>query len=148
MAHSNTRSSFNRNLAIGAMAMTMLLNVESVPAATPDTPFERRILPDIPLAAPVQVKVVKQARVTFAPGQASGAHLHPLPVIGVVTSGSFIFQIEGQAETTLRSGDSFYEPAGAKIARFDNASASEKASISAFYLAQDSREDTIIMLHR
>ncbi|MHC9418781.1 hypothetical protein ACYZX9_09320 [Sphingomonas citri] len=37
----------------------------------------------------------------------------------------------------LDTGDAFYEPAGAAIVHFDNASASEPAAISVFYLIND-----------
>jgi quercetin dioxygenase-like cupin family protein len=30
-----------------------------------------------------------------------------------------VYQVEGEPETVLRSGDVFYEPEGARIARFD-----------------------------
>lgn len=140
--------SFTRTLAMGATTTAMLLLFEGALAAAPAPRFERQILPDIPLPGPLEVSVVKQARVTFAPGQASGAHLHPLPDIGTVTAGSFVFQIEGQEERILHIGDSFYEPAHVRILRFDNASAMEKASINAFYLARDAGDDTITMLAR
>jgi hypothetical protein len=40
-------------------------------------------------------------------------------VVGSIVQGSVIYQIEGQPESTLKPGDVFYEPEGARIARFD-----------------------------
>jgi quercetin dioxygenase-like cupin family protein len=77
---------------------------------------------------------VKGARIAFAPGQPTPYHLHPIPVVGVVTRGAFIFQIEGQPARTIKAGEPFFEPADTRIARFDNASADEPAEIVAFYL--------------
>jgi quercetin dioxygenase-like cupin family protein len=68
------------------------------------------------------VRLVKGARIRFAPGQPTGRHRHPISTCGVVTKGSFIFQVEGEAEQLLKTGDGFFEPACATIHRFDNAS--------------------------
>jgi quercetin dioxygenase-like cupin family protein len=38
----------------------------------------------LPAGSPVP-RLVKGARVVFAPGQPTGAHLHPVSVVGVVT---------------------------------------------------------------
>lgn len=47
--------------------------------------------------------------------------------------GEIIFQIEGQPATTLRGGSAFYEPPGATIIHFDNASSIALAIFLAFY---------------
>ena len=87
----------------------------------------------IPSANP-PVKLVRGARIRFAPRQPTGLHRHPISVAGVVTAGSFIFKREGEAEKVLKTGDSFFEPAGVTTERFDNASNTEPAEIIAFYL--------------
>jgi len=58
-------------------------------------------------------------RITIAAGHAAGLHIHNGPVFGSVETGSVVYQIDGQTETVLTVGDTFYEPAGARIARFD-----------------------------
>ncbi|WJR77839.1 cupin domain-containing protein [Bradyrhizobium sp. NP1] len=104
-------------------------------AATSFPPLKREPILDEKFgnAAPAPQQV-KGARIAFAPGQPTPYHLHPIPVVGVVTKGAFIFQIEGQPARTIKAGDAFFEPADTRIARFDNASAGEPAEIVAFYL--------------
>ena len=92
------------------------------------------------------VRLVKGARIRFAPGQPSGIHRHPISTCGVVTRGGFIFQVEGEVEQHLETGDSFFEPACATIRRFDNASQSEPAEIVCFYLADTAETPAIEML--
>jgi quercetin dioxygenase-like cupin family protein len=91
------------------------------------------------------VKMVRGARVRFAPRQPTGLHRHPISVVGVVTAGSFVFKREGEAEKVIKTGDSFFEPAGVTIERFDNLSGSEPAEIIAFYLT-DSKDRPLIEL--
>jgi quercetin dioxygenase-like cupin family protein len=82
----------------------------------------------------------------LAPGQPTGLHRHPISTVGVVTAGSFNFQQEGKPVQLLKTGDSFFEPAGHTILRFDNASASEPAEIVCFYLAETKERPPIEML--
>ena len=91
------------------------------------------------------VKMVRGARVRFAPRQPTGLHRHPISVVGVVTAGSFVFKREGEAEKVIKTGDSFFEPAGVTIERFDNLSGTEPAEIIAFYLT-DSKDRPLIEL--
>jgi quercetin dioxygenase-like cupin family protein len=92
------------------------------------------------------VRMVKGARIRFAPGQPTGIHRHPMSTVGLVTLGSFIFQIEEDPAITLRAGDCFFEPAHRTILHFDNASASEPAEIVCFYLTDVDEGPTIEML--
>jgi quercetin dioxygenase-like cupin family protein len=91
------------------------------------------------------VKLVRGARVRFAPGQPVGLHLHPISVVGVVSAGTFVYKREGEAEKVLKTGDSFFEPAGVTIERFDNASSAEPAELTVFYLT-DSKDRSLIEL--
>jgi quercetin dioxygenase-like cupin family protein len=72
--------------------------------------------------------------ITFVPGQQTGRHLHPCPVVGYIAEGAAVLQIEGQPAQPLPTGSAFYEPANATIARFDNASASAPMKFIAHYL--------------
>jgi quercetin dioxygenase-like cupin family protein len=73
-------------------------------------------------------------RVELPPGRPAGPHFHPGPVAGYVERGLIVFEQDGGPARELGPGDVFFEPAGAAIRRFDNASASEPATFIAFYL--------------
>ncbi len=92
------------------------------------------------------VKLVRGARIRFAPRQPTGLHRHPISVVGVVTAGSFIIKKEGEPEKVVKTGDSFFEPAGVTTERFDNASDTEPAEIVAFYLTDTKDRALIEML--
>ena len=98
------------------------------------------------LSANPAVRLIKGARIKFAPGQPTGLHRHPVSTVGVVTAGSFNFQPEGKPARLLKTGDSFFEPAGHTILNFDNASTSEPAEIVCFYLADTRERPAIEML--
>ena len=49
-----------------------------------------------------------------APGHASGMHTHPGIETGYVLDGEVLMIVEGQPDRTLKSGDSFVIPSGAK----------------------------------
>jgi len=76
---------------------------------------------------------VELHRITLPPGQAAGRHTHAGGVAGYVTDGRIIFELDGQSPTELRAGDAFFEPAGATVHRFDNASADQPATFIACY---------------
>jgi quercetin dioxygenase-like cupin family protein len=82
-------------------------------------PVTRTVLIDQPLPAPLPVQRVEVRRIVIAPDTAGGLHVHNGPVFGSIESGSAVYQIEGEPETVLAAGDTFYEPAGVRIARFD-----------------------------
>lgn len=107
---------------------------------------KRTTLLDQVLPSTVVVHHVKGGRLDFSPGQAIGRHLHPAPVVGIVTRGSFVFEVVGQPSRTLNSGDAFYEPAQTVIERFDNASTTEPATLHAFYLLERADEPEIEVL--
>ncbi len=70
----------------------------------------------------------------FRPGQVAPVHTHEAPAVGYVVRGTIIYQVEGEAPQVLRAGDVFYEPAGPRILRFDNASATDEAVFIDFNL--------------
>lgn len=126
------------------MAVAALSAVSTAAIAEDFPPLQRvPVLEEaIPLANPV-IKLVRGARIRFAPRQTTGLHRHPISVAGVVTAGSFIFKKEGDAEKIIKTGDPFFEPAGVTTERFDNASSTEPAEIVAFYLT-DSKDRALI----
>jgi quercetin dioxygenase-like cupin family protein len=100
---------------------------------------------ELPAANPT-VRLIKGARIKFAPGQPTGLHRHPISTVGVVTAGSFTLQLQGKPARLLKTGDSFFEPAGETILKFDNASTREPAEIVCFYLADTKGRPPIEML--
>jgi quercetin dioxygenase-like cupin family protein len=97
------------------------------------TTIERKQLLKVPLrewtARDVDVRSLE-----FAPGQKTGVHVHPCPVVGYIVEGSAIMQIEGQPAQRMEPGSAFHQPAGVRIARFDNASHERPLHFVAMYL--------------
>jgi quercetin dioxygenase-like cupin family protein len=87
---------------------------------------------------------VEVREIKFEPGQRTGRHLHPCPVLGYIVEGEAVLQVEGQPEQRLAAGAAFYEPAGAAM-RFDNASTEHPLKFVAYYLL-DGNQDLIQML--
>lgn len=86
---------------------------------------------------PRQVVQVEVGDFHFLPGQVAPIHTHDAPAVGYVAKGAIIYQVEGERPQILRAGDVFYEPAGPRILRFDNASATEEAIFLDFNLEQE-----------
>ncbi len=137
-------ASLIRRSAAASIALTALASLAL--AATSFPPLKREPVLDEKLGPAPTPQVIKGARIAFAPSQPTPLHLHPSPVVGVVTKGAFIFQIEGQAPRTIRAGEPFFEPAGERIAKFDNLSADEPAEIVAFYLLDRPDRELIQLL--
>jgi quercetin dioxygenase-like cupin family protein len=86
------------------------------------------------VVGPRSVRSVAVREIRFAPGQRTGRHHHPCPVVGYIVSGTAELEIDGQPPLRLPAGSAFHEPEGALIARFDNASDSEPMTFIACYL--------------
>jgi quercetin dioxygenase-like cupin family protein len=117
-----------------------------MPSRFPPLAREPVLTEALPSANP-PVRLVRGARIRFAPGQPTGLHRHPVSTVGVVTQGSFTFQPEGEEARVLRTGDGFFEPAGRTILRFDNASSTAPAEIVCYYLTDKEERPPIEMLH-
>lgn len=76
---------------------------------------------------PRKVAKIQAGDFHFRPGQIAPVHTHDAPAVGYVAKGVIIAQVEGSEPQFLRAGDVFYEPAGPRIMRFDNASPTEEA---------------------
>jgi quercetin dioxygenase-like cupin family protein len=87
------------------------------PAAVPAV--TRTLLLDQGLPAPRVIDHVEVRRITIAPDEHPGLHVHNGPVFGSIETGSAVYQVEGEPESVLTPGDVFYEPESARIARFD-----------------------------
>jgi quercetin dioxygenase-like cupin family protein len=82
-------------------------------------PVTRDIVLDELLAKAKDTHRVQARLIRIRPGHAAGLHVHNGPVVGNIVSGSVVYQVEGEPEAVLRPGDTFYEPADARIQRFD-----------------------------
>jgi quercetin dioxygenase-like cupin family protein len=71
------------------------------------------------LSPVVAAERIEVRRIRMPAGVAAGLHVHNGPVVGNIVSGKVAYQIEGQDVRTLGPGDVFFEPQGARIARFD-----------------------------
>ena len=93
-----------------------------------------------------RVDRVEIKQIDFVPRQQTGLHLHTCPVVGYIARGTVLFQIEGEPPRTLKEGDAFHEPAGARILHFDNASDRDPLTFIAFYLLGPDDRELITML--
>jgi quercetin dioxygenase-like cupin family protein len=84
-----------------------------------ETGIERTILDTVTLDGAPSFASVEVRRITIPSGVQLGAHWHNGPVFGAIEAGSAIFQIGAGEESTLRPGDTFYEPANETVSRFD-----------------------------
>jgi quercetin dioxygenase-like cupin family protein len=75
------------------------------------------------------------------PGHPAGLHVHNGPVVGSIVEGSVHYQVEGQPESLLGPGDVFYEPEGARVARFD--AGADGATFLAYFLLRADQEPAI-----
>lgn len=92
-------------------------------------PVMKQAIPEAP------GKNVLIATVSYAPGQASEAHMHPGSIFAYVTQGHVISQLEGSPARTYGPGESWYEPPGAHHLVSRNASDSEPAQLVVFAIA-------------
>jgi len=125
--------------------LLLLLGVTSS-ATMRFAPLQREQILNVRIDPTHVLRSIKGVRIRFAPGQPTGRHLHPVPTVGVVTEGTFVFQAQGEQSKLLGKGDAFYEPAGVPILMFNNRSATSPAEIEAFYLQEDPSSPIVKML--
>jgi Protein of unknown function (DUF3224) len=80
------------------------------------TPTELVPDPPVPTGVPVGVATMEKQFEGEVAGRSATLFTF---AVGSIVDGSAIYQIEGQPASRLRAGDVFYEPEGARIARFD-----------------------------
>ncbi len=68
-------------------------------------------------------------------------------MIGVVTEGVIKFQIDGQPEPFLKTGDTFFESENVRITKFNNESDST-AKFVVFYLLKKERDSTLQVIEK
>lgn len=110
------------------------------------TEVKRIPIATVPLATAKTVDHVQVTRIEYEPGQATGRHVHPMPVVGYVLAGSFEVQVEGKDVHHYGTGEVIYEPPGTPIEKFDNGSRSQRATLLAYYLAGNGEDVVVKML--
>ena len=86
------------------------------------------------------ISVVDVREIDFQRNQKTGLHRHPCPVVSYVVEGTIRFQIRGQKMQIIHAGQVCYEPAGAIIEHFDNASDHASAKFIPYYLLNGQKE--------
>ena len=82
---------------------------------------------------------------TFPPAIPSPKHIHSGFVLGYVLEGSFRFQVEGEQERVLSTGEVFFEPPGAVHLASASASATKPVRILALAFGQKGKELTRLL---
>ena len=86
------------------------------------------------------ISTVDVREIVLQPKQMTGLHRHPCPVISYVVEGTIQFQIRGEKMQVIHAGQVCYEPAGAIIEHFDNASDRATAKFIPYYLLNGQKE--------
>lgn len=92
------------------------------------TPLQQQALPDL------AGKQVVMAIVSYAPGQASQAHVHSGSVFAYVLEGEVVSQLEGQAPVNYKAGQSWYETPRIGHLVSKNASSTQPAKLLAWLI--------------
>ena len=108
------------------------------------TPAFREAIPNIPGKSLVAIVV------NYPPGGTTPAHYHPRSafVTGYVLSGSIRSQVNDGKTQVFRAGESWTEPPGAYHSISENASATEPASLLAFFDIDTIDSDRLVTLER
>ena len=122
------------------MALVVLDRSEAR-AASGINAIYKRDLPPVSLDG-WQVTVVE---LTFPPGTASPKHAHPGFILGYILEGEYRFQLEGEQEKVLSTGDVFYEAPGSVHLPSGNASITKPARILALAFAEKGKEFTKLL---
>jgi quercetin dioxygenase-like cupin family protein len=83
---------------------------------------------------------VEVKEITFKPGQKTGLHKHPCPVLSYIAEGTALVQVKGEGARTFVAGSAVYEPADTVMLHFDNPSETEPLKFIAYYLLSGEQE--------
>jgi quercetin dioxygenase-like cupin family protein len=123
-------------------AMVAVIASQGVAATIPT----RTPLDSFPIAPMKGVTHVETMRVDFLPGQEMPAHMHPVPVVCLVSSGSFLVSIGQAPLRSLKVGDATLERPGEVVHFFRNMSTTEPAQLYCTILAGPSDRQYSVML--
>jgi len=122
---------------LSSLALIVLDRSEASAASGIKAIYERD-LPPVNLDG-WQVTVLE---LTFPPGTTSPKHAHPGFILGYILEGEYRFQLEGEQQKVLSTGDVFYEAPGSIHLPSGNASTTKPARILALAFAQKGKEIT------
>jgi len=123
------------------MLMMMLLGAAAqIPARIP--------IGSLQVAPAKPVSHVEMTRVDFLPGQIMPEHLHPVPVVCIVSKGSFAASIGRSPERRVSVGETTIEPAGEVVHYFRNLSQREPAQLYCAALAGPEDKQLSVMLNK
>jgi quercetin dioxygenase-like cupin family protein len=114
--------------------VTMLALGAATARAETITPVMKQSVPE------AAGKNVLMATVSYKPGQASEAHMHPGSIFAYVLQGHITSQIEGSPAKTYGPGESWYEPPGAHHIVSKNASKTQPAKLLVFAIAGEGEQ--------
>jgi quercetin dioxygenase-like cupin family protein len=97
------------SIKVAALSVAVL----ATPALAEDAPPAIKRTPLQAIDFPEGYKTVT-GLAEIVPGGASGLHTHPGIETGYILEGEVLMSVEGQPEKTLKAGDSYMIPAGAK----------------------------------
>ena len=127
------------------IALSMALTAGTVAAAP--IPI-RTPIGSFPIHPTKAVTRVDMTRVEFLPGEAMPEHMHPVPVVCVVSKGNFVASIGAAPERKLSVGDTTIERAGEVVHYFRNASASRPAQLFCTILVGRDDKELSVMLNK
>jgi len=133
----------NKSLLAACLVTTTLSGLSPTRAGAHEgtekvTPAFRQPIPNLPGKSLVAVVV------DYPPGAASPAHMHAKSafIYAYVVSGSIESQVNDGPKQVLRSGESFYEPPGARHTVSRNASRTQPAKLLAVFVV-DTGDDPL-----
>jgi quercetin dioxygenase-like cupin family protein len=125
---------------LASLALVVLDRSEA-PAASGIMARYERELPPVRLNG-WQVTVLE---LTLPPGSTSPKHAHPGFILGYILEGEYRFQLEGEQEKVLSTGDLFYDAPGSIHLPSGSASINEPARILALVFAEKGKEITKLL---
>jgi quercetin dioxygenase-like cupin family protein len=123
--------------------------VSALAASAPAAPIPVRTpIGSFAVAPGKTVTHVEMTRVDFAAGQEMPKHMHPVPVVCVVSKGAFLASIGDQPPRQVGVGGTTIEPAGAIVHFFRNLSKNEPGQLYCSTLAGPDDKQLSVMLDK
>jgi quercetin dioxygenase-like cupin family protein len=123
----------------GAMTFVAPSRAQTPPAPTQRVDVMTQTLADLP------GREVRITLLDLMPGHASPPHRHPgHHVFGYIVDGTYEWKIDDGPVKTFKPGEAFYEPPGALHAVSRNASATSRAKIVVFMVADAKQPSTVV----